>query len=491
MTDPVEALRAEARQSPSVPRGPGSKVVPLRTLIREHVQPGMTLHLGVTHQLPQAQTAELIRAFAGSDPGFTLVAAGVAGFAIAAIHLGLVRKVITSYAGDIYPSPAPNKVVQRVYADGSVIFEHWSLLSLFQRLAAGALGVPTMPTRSLAGSTMAEDNAHAFHAIDDPFGNGEPLGLVAPLRPDLTLLHVAAADAEGNCLLTPPLSEAPLAAMAARRGILVTAERIVERDVIRDHAGLARLPGRHVRAVALAPFDGHPGGLCAAGLPWLEPHAEDPPFLVDFRRSCRSAADLDAWIARWVVEPGDHDGYLARLGDERLADLRERGGADSWEAELSALGTGLDLDAATTDTERMVLAAADVLCERILAAGHQTILAGQGLSNLAAWIAERRLRRGGTAVELAADIGMLGYTPRPANPFLFNFANRPPAPPCRTPSTRSASRWAERAPAASAAWGRDRWTAWATRTPPPCPRSCSWSGRAAPTTSPRRPARWC
>jgi acyl CoA:acetate/3-ketoacid CoA transferase beta subunit len=73
----------------------------------------------------------------------------------------------------------------------------------------------------------------------------------------------------------------------------------------------------------------------------------------------------------------------------------------------------------------MVLAAADVLCERIRAAGHQTILAGQGLSNLAAWIAERRLRRGGTAVELAAEIGMLGYTPRPANPFLFNFANLP------------------------------------------------------------------
>ncbi len=425
MTDPLDRLLAEARQAPSTPRGEASKVVPLAALIRNHVRPGMTLHLGVTHQFPQAQTAELIRAFVGTDPRFTLVAAGVSGFAVAALHLGLVRRVVTSYAGDIYPSPAPNKVVQRVYAEGSVAFEHWSLLTLVQRLVAGALGLPAMPTRSLAGSTMAGDNAHAFRQVDDPFGGDAPLGLVAPLRPDLTLLHVPAADEDGNCLLTPPLSEAPLGAMAARGGVLVTAEHVVERDVIREHAGLARLPDRHVRAVAHAPFGGHPGGLCDAGLPWLEPHAEDPPFLVAFRRACRAPADLDAWIERWVRAPGDHAGYLAALGEERLADLRARGLPDRWERELTERAGDLDLDAPATPTERMVLAAADLICARVQGAGHRTILAGQGLSNLGAWIAERRLRRAGVPVELAAEIGMLGYTPRPANPFLFNFANLP------------------------------------------------------------------
>ncbi len=425
MSDPIAALRAEARAAPSMLRGRASKVVPLPAMVREHVRPGMALHLGVTHLFPHAQTAELIRAFRGTDPGFTLVSVGVAGFGVAMLHLGLVRRVITSYAGDIYPSPAPNKVVQRVYADGSVAFEHWSLLSLIQRLAAGALGLPAMPTRSLAGSTMAADNAAAFRTVDDPFGGDEPLSLVAPLRPDLTLLHAAAADPDGNCLLPPPLSEATFGAMAARHGVLVTAERIVEPDEIRAHAGLARLPGRYVRAVALAPFGGHPGGLFTAGLAGQEPYAEDPPFLVDFRHACRTPADLDAWLARWVLEPGGHDGYLERLGPGRLDALRARGRADSWEAELEELGDGVDWDAPPTPTEGMVLAAADVLCRRVRAAHHDTLLAGQGLSNLAAWIAERRLRREGIPLELAAEIGMLGYTPRPANPFLFNFANLP------------------------------------------------------------------
>ncbi len=426
MSDPIDALRAEAVEAAAAHRHRGSKVVPLPAMIRDHVRPGMTLHLGVTHLFPQAQTAELIRAFAGTDPRFTLVAVGLSGFAVAALHLGLVRRAITSYAGDIYPSPAPNKVVQRVYADGSVTLEHWSLLSLIQRLAAGALGLPAMPTRSLAGSTMAEDNAGAYRSIDDPFGGDEPLSLVAPLRPDLTLLHAAAADPDGNCLLTPPLSEATYGAMAARRGVLVTAERVVSRDELRAHAGSVRLPGRYVRAVALAPFGGHPGGLYDAGLPDVEPYAEDPPFLVDFRRACRAPADLDAWIARWVLQPGDHGGYLQALGEEHLASLCARGRADAWQTELAGLGPSVDRDdAPPTPAERLVLAAADVLCERIRDAGHDTLLAGQGLSNLAAWIAERRLRRAGVPVELAAEIGMLGYTPRPGNPFLFNFANLP------------------------------------------------------------------
>ncbi len=114
------------------------KVVPLSALIRDHVRAGMCLHLGVTHLFPHAAVAEVIRAMAGTDPRFTLAAAGISGSGIAMLHLGMVERVITSYAGDIYPSPAPNAVVQRVYADRSVTFEHWSLLTLVQRMAAAA-----------------------------------------------------------------------------------------------------------------------------------------------------------------------------------------------------------------------------------------------------------------------------------------------------------------------------------------------------------------
>lgn len=419
MTERLERIIAQARGERAAQRP--SKVTTLDRLVRSHVEPGMTLHLGVTHVFPHALGSELIRAFGRADPRFTLVAAGVAGVGVAMLHLGMVKRVITSYAGDIYPSPAPNKVVQRVYADRSVAFEHWSLLSLIQRLAAGAMGLPAMPTRSLGGSTMAEDNAGAYRSMDDPFGGEAPLQLVSALRPDLTLLHAWAADEDGNCLLTPPYSEETFGAMAARHGVLVTVERLVDRDYIAAHSDLVRLPGRYVRGLAVAPFGGHPGGLFNRGLPDLEPYAEDYDFVVDFRRACASSADLDAWLARWITGPVDHGGYLDLLGEERLKELQRRGRADAWENDLRALGAGIDFDAPSSPHEQMIAAAADVLAARIVTQGYDTILAGQGYSNLAAWIAASRL----DGVQLAAEVGMLGYSPRPASPFLFNFANLP------------------------------------------------------------------
>jgi len=415
----LDRILARAREEAASERP--SKITTLDRLIADHVEPGMTLHLGVTHVFPHALGAELIRSFGRTSPGFTLVAAGVAGVGVAMLHLGMVERVITSYAGDIYPAPAPNKVVQRVYADASVTFEHWSLLSLIQRLLAGAMGLPAMPTRSIAGSSMAEDNAAAYREIPDPFGGGGSLQLVGALQPDLTLLHAWAADEDGNCLLTPPYSEETFGAMAAHRGALVTVERLVDRDFVAAHSDLVRLPGRYVRGVAVAPFGGHPGGLFNRGLAECEPYAEDYDFVVDFRQACRSDADLDAWIGRWITEPGDHAGYLDRLGEARLRDLLRRGRADAWETDLRGLGEAIDFEAAPGQVEEMVAAAAGVLADRIDAGGYDTILAGQGYSNLAAWLAASR-RPG---VQLAAEVGMLGYSPRPASPFLFNFANLP------------------------------------------------------------------
>jgi acyl CoA:acetate/3-ketoacid CoA transferase beta subunit len=50
-----------------------------------------------------------------------------------------------------------------------------------------------------------------------------------------------------------------------------------------------------------------------------------------------------------------------------------------------------------------------------------------GNSNLAAWLAAYELKRDGIDVELMAETGMVGYLPRPAEPFVFSFRNFPSA----------------------------------------------------------------
>jgi acyl CoA:acetate/3-ketoacid CoA transferase beta subunit len=75
----------------------------------------------------------------------------------------------------------------------------------------------------------------------------------------------------------------------------------------------------------------------------------------------------------------------------------------------------------------LAVAASRHVAARVRAGGHTTLLAGIGVSNLAAWLATDRLREAGVPVELAAEIGMVGYLPRAGDPFIFATRNLPTA----------------------------------------------------------------
>jgi acyl CoA:acetate/3-ketoacid CoA transferase alpha subunit/acyl CoA:acetate/3-ketoacid CoA transferase beta subunit len=401
-----------------------SKVMPLSAAVRSLVRPEMTIHLGVIHGMPYAASYEIARALAGTDPRLTVVTQGAVLNTLTLLHLGLVRRIVTTYCGDVYPTPGPSPILQRALGAGAVTVEDWSMLSLTQRLMAGALGVPFLPSRGPTGTGFAEENGGAYAEVEDPFGGGRQ-GVVRALEPDLSVYHAWAADPEGNALSTGPHAEGLWGAMAAREGTLLTVERIVSPDEIRAHAELGLLPGRYVRAVCHAPFGCHPGGLSPHGYPGAAGYSEDYDFIVGFQEAAASAAQLDLWIDKWVLGPGDHDGYLRRLGASRLHCLRGRAASDAWRLDLAELlPDGPSTDPAGS-LETMTVAAARIVGEIARRAGHDTILAGIGAANLAAWLAHRALRASGHTVELVAEVGFIGYQPRPADPFIFNFANIP------------------------------------------------------------------
>ena len=51
------------------------------------------------------------------------------------------------------------------------------------------------------------------------------------------------------------------------------------------------------------------------------------------------------------------------------------------------------------------------------------MLAGAGVANLAAWLAVANARAAGSDVSLTAEIGLWGYDPTPADPFVLNHRN--------------------------------------------------------------------
>ena len=406
--------------------GPDKVTTPAEA-VRRLVAPGQMLYLGAAHGRPSALVREVIRQWWGRRPGWTLACTGLGSPWTAFVTGGLVERLITTFIGEGYPFPVPQPLVAAAVLDGRISVQNWSMLTLPLRLIAGAMGVPFMPTRSLLGSTMEEHNARDgdFLAVDDPFGADGRVGLVRALRPDVALFHAWAADRAGNVLTGVPLNENFYGAMAARGGAIVSVERIVSTEFIRRHAPLVRLPGQYVAAVVEAPYGSHPSGMYGMGIAELESYAEDPDFILDTRRAFRTAPGAEAWIREWMLDVPDQAAYVAKLGYARVMEIKGRADRDAWEPELEMLQERLGPDDRVNGAERMVVAAARLLSDKVRARGYRTYLAGVGNSNLAAWLSAYDMKAAGVDVEVMAETGMVGYLPRPAEPFVFSFRNFP------------------------------------------------------------------
>ena len=384
----------------------------LADAVAEHVHAGDALHLVVGHTRWTAAAREIVRQWWGREPGFTLHMLSLSSLGALFFRGGLVRRVVTGYSGDTFPNFTPNPHFADAYQRGAVEVEHWSFLTFAQRLEAAAGGLPAVTTRSLAGSSMAANDAYA--AVDTPFGT---VGMLAPLVPDVALLHAPVADRDGNVALHPPLLEGVFGALAARRGAIVTVERVV--DDLRPWAHLVRIPAHRVLAVCEAELGAHPGGCFAAGLP-VRGYGEDYEFWVEARAATRGEG-YDAWIRHWVLEVEDQPAYLDRLGADRVATLRDRAAPDSWRDDVAAHPA--DLDAPANRWELAATWGARQLAGRVLALDADAVLAGAGVANLSAWLGVAQARAAGSDVQLTAEIGLWGYDPVPGDPFVLNHRN--------------------------------------------------------------------
>jgi acyl CoA:acetate/3-ketoacid CoA transferase alpha subunit len=396
------------------------KVCLLDEAIREHVKKRMSIGFAGRGG---ALFNQLVREFWDKNPEFTIINNGITATVLSLLHGRLAKKIIASFIGDVYPTPGPNPVAQKAYLSGEVEFENWTMLTIPQRLLAGAMGWGVIPTRSIVGSSMEEENKESFRVIDNPFAPGEKIGLMSALRPDIALVHGAAADRCGNTIITYPLGADVFGAWGAKQGVVVSAEKIVSTEYIRRHSHLVRIPSYMVRAVCEVPYGAHPAGMPNCGLPEFEHYFEDYDFLTESREASRDDRKFSEWVKYWILDCKDYNEYLAKLGRNRLLYLRGKAHSDSWKDETVAQISNLNFSEEPNPLEKAVVTAAQVINDKFVAGGYKTILAGVGLSHLAGWLATYRLKEQGYDVDLMAEIGMFGHLPRASDPFIFSYHN--------------------------------------------------------------------
>jgi len=407
--------------TPDTPDGP-DKVVSLREALEKNLKPGASVFLGWN---ANAAVCEIMRQYKGSSPAFTLVMSLTWDLSLNLVHCGLIKKLISGGCSYPAPNPAPSHVIQRAYREGTVEIENWTLYSIQQRLMAGALGVGFMPTRSIAGSSMAGENSASFTEIADPFDGSKKIGAVKALNTDIAIVHALAADRYGNTIVSPVSQDTLWGARSSRGGVVVTAEKIVDSDFIRRHSHLVGIPGYLVKSVSLCPVGAHPEGHFS-NIESIDSYGEDYDFMLEQRKVSVEPDALDAWLKHWIFDIKDHAEYIRRLGARRVSGLRTMLKKRYWE-------TGVDLRSAKASgksanrTEVMIVTASKKIADRVREGGHKVLLAGIGIPGLAAWLAFYRLKSNGIDIELVLGSGLLGYAPGPGDPNLLSVRHVPSA----------------------------------------------------------------
>ena len=278
------------------------KLTSLSAAIQNNIHPGDTLYTaGFTHLIPFAAGHEIIRqglrdlVIARATPDLIydqLVAAGCA------------RKVIFSYMGN--PGVGSLRIVRGELEAGRLEWEEYSHFSMITRLQAGAAGLPFLPMNPTAAGDLEKANPQ-YRTIKDPYSDQEVVTVPA-LNPDVAIVHVQRADQDGNAQIWGIIGEQKEAAFASQR-VILTAEEIVNQEVIRSDPNRTIIPGIIVDAVCHVPYAAHPS--YTQGY-----YDRDNAFYLNWDKISSDKESVHVYLDEWVFGIEDRAAYWQKLGPE-------------------------------------------------------------------------------------------------------------------------------------------------------------------------------
>jgi len=285
-----------------------TKLIPLKDAILQFVNDGDVVYAaGFTHLIPFAAGHEIIRQ---GKKDLTLARATPDLIYDQMVAAGCASKVIFSYMGN--PGVGSLRIVRAAIEKGQLEWEEYSHFGMITRLQAGASGLPFLPMNQTAATDLEAANPRIKRVID-PYSGREVITVPA-LNPDVAIVHVQRADAQGNAHLWGIVGEQKEVAFAAKR-VILTAEEIVDESVIRSDPNRTMIPGFIVSAVCHVPHAAHPS--YAQGY-----YDRDNDFYLAWDKISSDPEATRQYLEEWVYGVKDREEYWAKLGAEKHEQLK-------------------------------------------------------------------------------------------------------------------------------------------------------------------------
>jgi len=270
---------------------------------------GMTIAIG--QPTPMALVRQIIRR---GIKNLTIVDAGFSLDLLVAA--GCAHKVMSYYAGGGFGNPVM-PAFRRAAERGEI--EVWECEEgiLCAGLQAAAQMLPFMPWRGGVGTSLPELN-HDLKLFKDPI-RGETLLAVPPIKPDVTILHAAAADPYGNVRHFGGPGWIDLFMYRAADRTIVQVEHVISNEQVRTDPWKTTIPAAD--AIVRAPFGAHP--FYSRGF-----YLQDNDHLREYSSASSDFAagksdPLNAYLDRYCRNPPTHADYLEEIGIKRLSSLHE------------------------------------------------------------------------------------------------------------------------------------------------------------------------
>ena len=201
--------------------------------------------------------------------------------------------------------------LRREVESGRTTCVDWSNAGIAWRFKAAAMGVPFIPVRSMLGTDTFKYSA--AKVVECPF-TGDPICLLPALILDVGLIHVHRADKYGNAQVDG-ISGFAFEMARASKHLIISAEEIIDTDVIRAQPDRTIIPYFLVDAVVHAPFGSHPGEMCYL-------YERDEPQIKEWVDLSKTEEGAQSYLNKYIRSVKNHQEYIALIGEERLRQLK-------------------------------------------------------------------------------------------------------------------------------------------------------------------------